>query len=68
VISPTHGSENELDENNGHDQDLEEALGFTSMSDEEIEVSYYLAVEFTINSYLDVNNMDMYSNLERLIT
>jgi hypothetical protein len=38
------------------------------MSDEEIEVSYYLAVEFTINSYLDVNNMDMYSNLERLIT
>uniref|UniRef100_A0ACD6A9C0 Uncharacterized protein n=1 Tax=Avena sativa TaxID=4498 RepID=A0ACD6A9C0_AVESA len=35
--SPTHGSENELDERNGYDQDLEEALGFTSVSDEDIE-------------------------------
>uniref|UniRef100_A0ACD5X7B0 Uncharacterized protein n=1 Tax=Avena sativa TaxID=4498 RepID=A0ACD5X7B0_AVESA len=35
--SPTHGSENELDEKNGYDQDLEEALGFTSVSDGDIE-------------------------------
>ncbi|XP_047071437.1 protein LEO1 homolog [Lolium rigidum] len=35
--SPTYGRENELDENNGYDQDLEEDFGFTSMSDEGIE-------------------------------
>jgi hypothetical protein len=57
--SPTYGRENELDENNGYDQDLEEDFGFTSMSDEEIEVSYYLPVEFTLNSYLYLNNMNV---------
>ncbi|KAM0836346.1 hypothetical protein ACQ4PT_062374 [Festuca glaucescens] len=35
--SPTYGRENELDEKNVYDQDLEEDLGFTSMSDEEFE-------------------------------
>jgi hypothetical protein len=57
--SPTYGRENELDENNGYDQDLEEDFDFTSMSDEEIEVSYYLPVEFTLNSYLYLNNMNV---------
>ncbi|KAM0836350.1 hypothetical protein ACQ4PT_062374 [Festuca glaucescens] len=36
--SPTYGRENELDEKNVYDQDLEEDLGFTSMSDEEFEI------------------------------
>lgn len=37
--SPTHGREDELHEEDGYDEDLEEAIGVASMPDEETEES-----------------------------